>query len=243
MAITGTWADTGDGTGGTFTVAGSTGGSTNTLTKSLWSGSTGTLSFTAAGSRSGDGAISVSAAVGTYVFKLVNSVASETVLVYGAVTGGASASAQAVVYRAMVQMQTQILALGLSGITSTNVLIRHLPRLLESTTDPNPLIAICAAPLPEKDESYLTSTDHIGYPVLVACIAAQNKHLTNNLNRNLLWREKIRREFCFQGLVGIPEIAYCKMEPQAMINPAWFDKNAYYSAQIFRLVSRELRGN
>lgn len=243
MPITMATVDNLDGTGIVATVAGSTGGSTNTLTYSAWTGNVGTLSFSAGGTRVGDGTIAVSPGVGTYIWKLVNSVASETVIVYQAVTGGASAAAQAVLYRSMVQMQTQIVALALTGITSTNVLIKWLPRSLDSTTDPIPCVVICPAPMPEKDSSYLINTDHVGYPVLVACLAAQNQDYTANLNRNLLWREKIRHEFISQGLVGIPEVAYCTVEPQSVINPAWFQKNTNYSAQVFRLVSREQRGN
>src|SRR5678815_3172857 len=162
-----TVADNEDGTGVTATVAGSAGGSTNTLTQSSWTGNTGTLSFSAGGTRTGDGTIPVVTAVGTYLWMLTNSAAADIVLVYQAVTGGASAAAQAVLYRAMAQMQTQIRALALTDVSSVNVVTKWMPRLLDSTTDPNPEIQICPAPMPEKDESYLTNTDHVGYPVLV----------------------------------------------------------------------------
>lgn len=242
MAITATWADNEDGTGGVMTIAGSTGGTSNTLTKSAWTGNAGTLSFSAAGSRTGDGTISVSASDANYVFLLVNDNGGTitTVVVYGAVTGGATTS---VLYRIMTAMQTQIVALSLEDVSSANVVVKWLPRDLDSSVDPKPMIVICPAPLPENDQSYLTATDHIGYPVLVASLNAQNQDYDDNIARNTLHRQKIRQEFISQGLVGVPEVQYCRVEPQAIINPAWFDKNVFYSAQVFRFSSRETRGN
>lgn len=243
MAITLTMTDNGDGTGAIATVAGSIVTSTNTLTKSLWSGISGSLTFTAAGNRTGDGTIAASASVGTYVWLLTNNNGGTitTVIAYSAVTGGASS--ESVLYRLMLQMQTQIIALGLSGILAANIVVKWLPRMLNAVTDPAPEIVICPAPLPETDQSYLTATDHIGYPVLVAYINAQNQDFVANLARNTLGREKIRREFISRGLVGVPEVQYCKVEPQAIISPAWFDNNVAYLAQVFRFSSRETRGN
>lgn len=150
----------------------------------------------------------------------------------------------AVIYQVMTQMQTQIRALSLTGIASADVLIKWCPRQLDNTTDPTPCIEICPAPLPEgMDQQDLTATDKVRYPVLVTIIDANNQDFDKDLDRNLLWREKINREFRYRPLTGISEIIHCFPEPKAIIDPAWFRLNRFYSAIVFRFVSRETRGN
>lgn len=240
MAITLAISDTGDGTGAVATVAGSGGGSTNTLTKAAWSGDVGSIVFSAAGSRSGDGTIAVSTANGLWLWQLVNS-SGTVVIAYQPTSGGVVT--ESVAYRIMTQMQTQIRALALTDVSSSNVLLKWMPRDFGATVDPKPEIVICPAPLPETMRTDLAGTDHIGYPILVAKMNAQNQDYAANLSRNLLHREKLRREFISQGMAGIAEVNYCRVEPQAMIDPKWFKGNDLYDAMIFRFTARELRGN
>ena len=59
-------ADNGDGTGAVATITNATSGTTNTVMVGNWNHGIGTVSFTSGGSRTGNGTVSLSLAVGTY---------------------------------------------------------------------------------------------------------------------------------------------------------------------------------
>lgn len=239
-------ADNADGTGAVGTVAGGGATDSNTLYYSTWAGTSGTLSFTSAGSRIGNGTIAASVAVGYYVWLLESVVVATNVktntIVYQNTTTTAAAG-DPVLYRIMSAVKTQIVALSLSGITSTSVLLKWLPRQLDTTTDPVPCVIVSPAPMAEQDVSYLTATDHQKYPILISLIDKQNQDYTANLSRNLLWREKIFREFRFQPIDGVAEAVSCVIEPKSIVDPVAFNKQLFASSLVLRVICRETRGN
>ena len=241
-----TITDDANGTSVTATVSGSAVTDTNTVYKHTWTGVTGTLSFSSAGSRVGDGNISISTGVGTWLW-LLESVTTGLVktntVVFQNSTDSSSAG-ESVLSRILTAVKTQIVALNLSGISSSDVIIRWMPRQLASSVDPLPNITICPAPLPVSSPNYLTATDHVGYPVLIVAKSLASQDYDINIARNTLWIEKIMREFRFQGIDTIVECSTCIPEPKAIIDPSWFHKdNILYHAVVMRFVCREGRGN
>lgn len=205
----------------------------------------GTQTFASAGSRTGDGNISISASVGYYLW-LLESVTTGSVktnvLVYQNITD-ATSTGNSVMYRILTAVQTQIQALALTGVSSSNIVVKWLGRQWETTTDPVPSVIISPAPSAETMPNDLTGTDKIGYPVLVTMIDKQNQDFTGNLNRNLKWRELINREFRYQPLAGVAEVIYCEPEPKPQFEAGMFMRNTYVSSFVMRFISRETRGN
>jgi hypothetical protein len=235
MPITLQITDNGDATG-LATISGSTGGSTNTLYRAAWSASTGQVSWVSHGSRVGDGTIALTGE-GIWIWKLENSVATDAEVTF---QGISDTSSDSVMNRVMTAVVTAIEALSLSGVTNANIKKQWRPRLAEDDTAP--LITVCPAPLPELMPSHLTGTDHIGYPVLVSILDHNNDDLDLNLQRNLLWRERIVSEFRHQGLSSVAEVLTCTVEHQAVINPSWYEKGVWYSAFVLRYLARVPRG-
>lgn len=240
-------SDSANGTTAVATIAGSGGTDTNTLYKVAWSGAAGSLSFSSVGSRSGDGTISVSTAVGSWLWMLESVVAAtsvKTVVVNYQPTTDGTSSGDPVLLRAMNQMKTQIVALGLTGISSSNVYIKWSARAFDTTTDPVPQIVISPAPMPEGMIQQLTGTDMLQYPVAVTIIDKLNQDYTGNISRNLKWREKISREFRYRNLDNqVSEVIYVEVEPKPQIDLNWFNKNYFGSTLVFRIHSRETRDN
>ncbi len=234
MTITLAITDAADGTGGTATVAGSNGASSNTLYKATWTGATGALVWTLVGSRTGDGTIAIASTAGYFLFRLSNLLVGVTTLceTYQPLT---DATAQAMLYRAMVAAKTRVDGLAL-GVTAS---VRWMPRkkIAEGT-----IIAVC----PVNSESfpgYLTSTDDIGLPFAVVILDPSNQDPTINLNRNLLWREKILSAIRYQRLAGVAEGYICNPEPAMIVHPGMFDaENLTFSPLFFRLITRTVRG-
>jgi hypothetical protein len=233
VPITLTITDAGNGTG-TATIAGSSG--TNTLYKSAWSAGSGQVAWTLVGSRSGDGTIALTGA-GVWVWKLENSVATDAEVVFQAITDSSSDS---VMSRVLTAVVTGIEALSLSGITNANIKRQWRPQAYPGDT--YPLVTVCPAPLGESMPSHLTGTDHIGYPVLVSIMDNMNQDIDENLQRNLLWRERIIKAFRHQGLSSIAEVLTCEVEFHAIVSPTWYAKNLWYSAFVLRFLARQSRG-
>jgi len=235
MAITLAIVDATDGTGGTATVAGSNVASSNTLYKATWTGATGELTWTSVGNRTGDGTIGISSTAGFFLFRLDSLLTGVTtpVLNYQPLT---DADTESILYRAMNAIATRITALSLTDAT---IRVRWLPRHKQ---DDGTLIVICPVNA-ENFPGVMTSTDDIGLPIAVVIIDPSNQGLAVNLNRNLLWRERILSALRMQRLAGVPEGMYLQPEPAMIINPGAFDDgNITFSPLFFRLITRTVRG-
>jgi hypothetical protein len=235
VAITLAITDTGDGTGGTATVAGSNVASTNTLYRATWDGQTGANTWTSVGSRTGDGTIGISTAAGFYLFRLDNLLSGVTTVVtnYQPLT---DSTTQAILYRIMQAISTRITALTLTGAT---IKVRWLPR---HQVGDGTVIVIC----PVNSENFpgtLTSTDDIGIPVAVVLMDPNNQDLSLNLNRNLLWRQRILSALRWQRLAGVSEVMYLAPEPATILNPGVLDGSSLaFSPLFFRAMTRTTRG-
>lgn len=146
-------------------------------------------------------------------------------------------------YRCLVAIQAAVRALALTGVPSANVVIRWLPRFQEQlghvAADPTPLIVI--APLGIETLTPATNDgEDIGYPCLVA-IYDGDPDLTNNLDRDLQWREQIIAALRESNLPTVAEVIRCRVEPDTIIDLTAWANNYWFSAFTVRCVARQPR--
>jgi len=240
MAITLSISDNADGTGGIATISGSNVLATNTVYSAVYSGLQQNFAWVSAGSRTGDGTVAVAPGNGLYFWYVdsnLSSVHSVSNISFQALTN----TTLSVHYRCLLAYQTRILGLGLTGVSSSNVNIKWLPRQWDNIDNANlPMILI--VPMGKEGQpGILTGQDDIEYPTLVAIVDKQNQDYTSGLARNLLWRESIFRAFRHQRLVGVQEIITTAAETDYVLNPQLFNPNLWNSALLCKHRSRVAR--
>lgn len=238
MPITLTITDSEDGTG-IATIAGSTG--TNNLYQATWSGTMGVdISWTLAGTRSGDGTIALTG-TGLYIWRLDNQGA-PSAFIYQSIT---DADADGIVQQLLDYVGTTVQSLALSGISSVNVIKRWIPRALRQAEARSlPKVIVC----PWDRFSFpgvLTGKDDIGVPIIVVFIAALNQDNDADIDRNNTWLWRTLSAFRFQAPGGVSASFGCyNCVPEAgpILDSNWFDKNLYVSSLAFRFITRTPRG-
>lgn len=238
-------ADDGDGTA-TATISGSTAGATNAVYTSPFSGEIGGGSWTLAGSRTGDGDVSLATGTGhfwAYVLSTVSGQTAASASVYFTVTDGT----EAVHYRCLTAVQARIRALSLSGIENANVLVKKLPIEKWAFRDTGlGLPGVLVTPQRETMDPRAGTNirDDVGYGVLVTVCQADNQDhtLEAGLSERILWREKVARAFRSQRLSGVSEVYTCRIEPGDPLIPAAWLQQVHASALLLRFLSREVRG-
>lgn len=242
MAATLTITDALDGTGGTATVSGSAVGSSNTLYRTPWTGAAGAQSWTASGSRTGDGTITLSSPtvpLGHYLWRLDSllSGVTEVATYYGALS---DATEESLHNRILDAVKTLIDELTLP--MSCTILKRWVPVAVPDVDDSNlPMVAVSPFGM-ESNEPMMSSTDDIVLPVTVVLIAKQNQDNTANLNRNLLWRWKIRRKLENRSLAGIPEVLKVGQPSGPVFDLGQWRKQFFFSPLLFPVSTRTTRG-
>ena len=247
MAITLNIVDNGNGSGGVANIAGSDAGSANTVYYAPFSGPQGTLTWFVAGTRTGDGAVTVTSIPGSpgpffwYATGVVSASPAVSSVIYAALTD----QTQAVHYRCLLAVQQRIIGLELCGMPAGNVVIARAP-LTNGVPVWQAITELpCVVIMPFGNEGQpgtLNSKDDIQYPVLVALVALPEGP-TQKLPRDLLWRERVFRAFRHQRLLGVPEIQLgTDIETRPVTDPLWWGKNNWYSAMLLKPCSREKRG-
>lgn len=245
-----TIADDADGSGGTATVAGSTGGTTNTLYSQTINGELGSATWTSRGSRTGDGTISVSISSPTtyYWWKLVSTDGSDTDvsnLVYQPLTDGT----EAVHYRFMLAIQARLQGLtfaaqsGGGSIASADIVVRKVAIDQEGHIPDKPCILIAPGAREKINHAGGTNIrDEVSYPVGIVILAADNRALTTNLAAHLKWREQIVRALENFRPTSVPEINRSTVDPEAIFPlPQWM-KNLVASAVVCQGEAWQSRG-
>lgn len=245
-------ADNGDGTGGVATISGGDSGSTHTVYSQLVDGELGTAaSWTARGSRTGNGTITLSPAptADKYYWWHAKATSSGGTAVSNLVYQNITSGALAVHYQCLVATQARIQGLSLSGIANGSILVQKVPVAPSDLWGASPKTyqfpGILITPLGSERMAADEGTnvrDDVGYPVVVSILDADNRHATANHARNLLWRQKIARAFRNQRLPGVSEIIRAVIEPGPVIDIAKWGENYFHSALTIRFTSREVRG-
>lgn len=240
-------ADNGDGTGGVATISAADSGASITVYSQTVNGELGTNSWTARGSRAGNGTVSVAPSSGYYWWQATAATAGGVAisnLVYQPLTSGA----EAVLHRLLQAVRARIQGLALASILNASVVVRKVPserNVGAAQAVKYPCVQIAALGAERIDPHQGTNQkDDVGYPILVTLLDKENDQSpTTNLARNLLWREKIIRAFRQQRPVGVPECFTCAVEPAAIVDPAtWLAQSLWSSSLVLRFTSRESRG-
>lgn len=245
MTISLTLADNGDGTGAVATIAGSAVGSANTVYVADLVGGLSASGWSVGGTRTADGTVPLSQAVGKHWAYLLN-VAAGVNTVTPVQGYGTTSAQQSVFEKCLNACYTIVAGVSLSGFNPANINIQKLPwdRSLA-----HPGIVVCPTPESIDSAGQLIVTNRgtvIGYGVSVACIQSANQDQSSNLSRWLRWREQLRRAFedsptrqPLQGLVA--EVSMVMIEPGAIYDPASFSANYDIQGFTVRCLTREQR--
>ncbi len=235
-------ADSADGTGGVATVSGTGGASTVTLYKAAFTGAMGALTWASAGTRTGDGTITLASpspiALGFYQWTVTSLLSGTTT--FASVYQNLTDATTAVLRRVLAAVATRIKSLDLAGVSDTLVMEQWMPQVIKGQTEP--VVYIC----PGQRESFpgtLTGRDDVGLPVMVTFVWPANGDTTALLAAATLWRDRVLKAFRFQRLPGVDEVINCLPEPGAIFDEGRFTRaNQGVSALGLRFISREARG-
>lgn len=232
------WADDEDGTGGTVTVSASYASSTNTIYYQSFSGTLGTGTWTSAGSRTGNGTVSVTLSAGHYLMycrSVMGDESADSVVHYVQVTSGD----ESVEYQCLQAIQARIAALTLTGIDAEDIIVREVPTERNVT-----LPAIVVAP--QRSTHALRGgtnySDEIIYGVYVAIFAADNQALATNTASYTKWLQQIAKAFRGQRLSAVTESVICTVEPVATVPWGDWINNLFAGGMLVKCTCRETRG-
>jgi hypothetical protein len=150
---------------------------------------------------------------------------------------------------ALVASKELIQTIGLTGISSANIVAKIFPDLKSFQQDgslPSKLPAIILACFANETMNPMQGTDQrddIGYPVTVVIVQAKEQaNLDDQRAEQLAWRHTIIKAFRNQKLPGTDSFK-CVVEPQSVFNFQAYDQNnLLYSAFTLRFFFREARG-
>ena len=240
MSVTLAVSDSGDGTGGAATISGVASGASTAIYYAAWTGTEGALTGTLAGTVTGNTTLAVNPGSGQYQWWALSTLTGTTTLSNIVFQSLTDTDEVAIHYAILGAVKTRIASLGLSGLTTDRIYKKWMPRALESVeTVP------CVFVSPASAESYpgmLNNQDDVGYPVLVAVVDRLQGDSAANMNRDLLWRQKIQAAFRYQRLPGVPSVINCDIRPGLIIDDGAYQKNYLASGILFMFISRQGRG-
>jgi len=235
-------------TGAVATVSGSRAGTTNTISYQVVNGLFAPNStWTPCGSRTGDGTVAVTLPAGIYWFRCVSATASQTTvsnLVFAGLTDGLAA---------VHERSIQAIEAGLAEIVEAGLLpgIALVTRIydqveLNLVRMDLPGIAVCVSlPGQTSREEMLGGTnarDDVAYPIYVILMDRVGGDYTPARPGFLLWRQVVRRAFINVPLLPVPEVYVVKVTPGPILEFKQRDYNRCGSTNLFRAISREIRG-
>lgn len=151
--------------------------------------------------------------------------------------------ANSVLKTVLDQVQADIRSLSLEGINDASVHVVKVFNQIEEVIPELPGVLV----LPIDSESVARNAgtnnrDDVGYPVAVGMFAADSDSQAADFDRNLLWRERIRKKFVNQRLSNVSSVYTCLIEPRQIVDPfRWLSRNLWVSTLVLRFMSRESR--
>jgi hypothetical protein len=236
VSITISWADAGDGTGGTITVAGADPATLVTVyAQTVDASGLYTLAFAAVGTRMGSGVVPLVIAPAYrwfYADGTVSGSPARSALVYGAATD----STQSVHDRCMAAVRSRLMALTMTGTPNARVYAKESG---DWKATQYPCLVLSKAGYTETQPGMTTGKDDIGYAVCVEARDAAPIDWERLGPRYTLWRQQMERALRHQRLSGVPEVIEVSIEP----GPALEKRDADVAVRfVARCVSREARG-
>ena len=244
-----TIVDNRDGTA-TVTIAGADGGTTNAIqTMSIDDQWGVAASWTSRGSRTGNGAVTVTIPQGVYFVAVSSTLTGVTVWTPPKPANIASSSRPVVQNAILNAVQARIRLLNL--IPSNRVFV-HTAVDEQKVKDLKGGAAIVIGPADEMSVLFDDGTlqrDDIGYPTTVAYIAPRNSQTLSESQESAIRDEffgptqAIRRAFISQSLdVSGAAVFYCTVRPMRAVERSWWERLVFASGQVLSFRSREPRG-
>jgi len=154
-------------------------------------------------------------------------------------------STQAVQYQICGQVQTVIRALGLSGLLSASVVIKKLPleRVKRNDALSYPICIITPEQVTIPAARGDNVNDQIIYGIGVNLADADNQEstLALNLNKYLLWLQKIRLAFNQKRLANVTSVWNCEVSPMPPVSAQHWLNQLWASGHLLKFFSRENR--
>ncbi len=244
MAIAITWTDAADNTGGTVTITGADAALVTVYKMAVDATGLTTPTFISAGTRSGNGDVTVTTSAGyywIYAQGLVSGSPAISNFLYAYVTEDTDALAS----RCM-----DAVAARLAGLTMTTEIGVSLPtaRIYKRIVpDPEgtvefPCILLTHDGNRESQEGTTTGKDDIGYPINVLVCDRHGADLVSKRKTWLKWRQQVFRALRNQRLAGVVESLIVKMEPLQTFDPKLPSYQHLILGFVARCVCRETRG-
>jgi len=150
----------------------------------------------------------------------------------------------AILFDILNAVQAATAGRGLSGISSSNILVQKVPGNRPADLPAQQFPAIVIAPFGAEGldpQAGTTSRDDVVYKVMVAILAADDGDQQANFNQYLTWRQSIRALFHDQPLAAL--CFSVQVEPLDIVDrDAWLQRNLFASGLVLRCFSREARG-
>ena len=235
MSLSVTWLDSGDGTGGVATVAGTAGAAASVWSMPMADGEV----FSQAGSRVGDGPVTLALAPRLYWLYAASAGSVSTVVGVHVTDGNAKAPTRC---RAAVAARIRALGLTTPGGATMPVIEQMYPD--EATISTYPCVVLSVDGATETDGPNGTwAADDRGFPVKVQ-ICDRNGVPPDHrmLPTYESWRYAIERAFAGQYLPGVPESGSCTIEPYLIADPAMPQYQFFVSGMLVRCFCRVPRG-
>ncbi len=251
MSLSLSITDNADGTGATATIAGADSATTATVYVSLVNQGNNPLAWVSAGSRSGNGTVSLPV-LPSYYFAYCAGTVSAAAALTPPIIFLASYASESVQQQVEMAILAKIQTLTLTGLATPpgNLPSSRIMRFdTPMTDDLIPLVgtlpAIIVAPAGEAAETVkpvVNARDDIGWPVnviILANFAPRQQGYADSIKR---WREQIFRAVRFQRLPTVAEVYTVIPEPKAILTwkPPLYDY--VFSALTFRAMGRDYRG-
>lgn len=160
---------------------------------------------------------------------------------------GYADATEAVGYQCLTAAQTVIQTLGLTGVSSDDIVVKKLPTTRTVANDALSYPAIIISPgrpsLPPQRGS--NREDDVIYAVQVSLLDQDNQErtLADELNVRLKWIKDIRRAFHNKTLSGVSTVYQCVVEQSDPVWPTGWLKNLWATSLTIRCYSRQNRNN
>lgn len=244
MAISITWNDAADNTGGTVTIAGADADTVTVYAMAVDATGLTSPTFTSRGTRTGDGAVVLTLAAGyhwIYAQGLVSGDVAISNLVYAYATDAADPLAS----RCVDALEARLAGLTMTtaqGVTLPNATIYKRILVATDADIQYPCILLTHEGGRESQEGATTGKDDIGYPINVLVIDRHGGDFKTKRKTWLRWRQQVFRALRNQRLAGVTESLTVKMEPEVTFDPKLPAFQVVILGFVARCVCRETRG-
>lgn len=244
MAISVTWTDAQNATGGTVAIAGADAATVTVYAQKVDATGLTIPTFSSKGTRTGDGNVTVTLDPGYYWIYAQGQV-SGVVAVSNFLYAYATDAADSVSSRCVDAIEARLAGLVMttdSGVSVPNATIYKQVILGPEGGISYPCILLTHEGGRETQERTTTGKDDIGYPINVFVVDRHGTDFKTKRKTWLKWRQQVFRALRNQRLAGVTECQIVKMEPDAVFDPKLPSYQQVILGFTARCVCRETRG-